>query len=757
MSFFKKIRFLKLLPFWIMIGALFLPGPAPTPVQAATVEYDLYLDYQEVNFTGRPVKAMTVNGNIPGPTLEMTEGDLVKVRVHNRMPVETSIHWHGILLPNKEDGVPYLTTPPIKPGRTREFSFPVIQSGTYWYHSHTSLQEQLGVYGSIVIHPGHKHLEGPREYVLVFSDWTDENPDEVLRTLKRGSEYYSLKKGAMQSLAGAIEADALTDVWNRALQRMPPMDISDVGYDLFLVNGRPETELEAAPGETVRLRIVNASASTYFYLQFAGGPLKIVAADGPDVQPADEDRLLIAIAETYDVLVTLPHGERSWEFRATAQDGSGSASAFLGRGRRVPAPDVPRPDLYRMHSGHGDMAMDMSGGHEREAKPQSGADMPAMTPPPPSPAHDHDEAPHQGQAGPSHDSMEQPMAAMPETPSAHTGHEAASTPAGTDHPAPAAPSSPRPMPPYPRLRSVKPTSLPADWPTREIHLTLTGDMERYVWSFNNRVLSEADNILIRRGENVRLFLENTTMMHHPIHLHGHFFRVLNGQGDHAPLKHTVDVPPMGRQVIEFAGREDKDWFFHCHILYHMKAGMARVFEYEGSTIDPEIQAARKDPANPMGEDPFFFWADAAVLSQMSLGRLTAANTRHIITGSWEADWEDRYDAELVYEYYHDRFFRPFVGGKFTDEDERGLAGVWYLLPLNFESRAYIDTEGDVTFELENDLQLTNRLNLFGQGEYRTDGEWEGKAGLEFSLTKHLSLLGLWHSDYGPGAGLEIHF
>jgi len=668
---------------------------------AANREYDLVIEFKDVNFTGKAVKAMTINGNIPGPTLFMTEGDYVKIRVHNRMPVETSIHWHGILLPNIQDGVPYLTTPPIKAGKTHTFEFPVIQSGTYWYHSHTGLQEQRGVYGSIVIYAKKERIQTDREYVLVFSDWTDENPDEVLRTLKRGSDYYSLKKGAVQSLSGAVRAKALPEMFQREWIRMPPMDISDVAQDRFLANGKTETLLDANPGETVRLRIINAAASSYFYLQYAGGAMQVVSADGLDVQPVSLNRFLMAIAETYDVLVKVPH-KGAFELRATAQDGSGYASAYIGGGKRVNAQDVPKPNLYKMHGG-----MTMADETHPDKNAMSGQKM--------------------NTAG--HKAMQM-----------ETGKQ------GT------------PLPPYKKLRSIKPTTLPNGLPWHTITLNLTGDMERYVWSFNNKILTEADLITIRRGQNVRIIFENETMMHHPMHFHGHFFRILNGQGDHAPLKHTVDVPPLGKQIIEFYGSEDKDWFLHCHILYHMKAGMARVVHYEGSDIDAGVAAARKEPTNFLNQDHWYAWGEASFLSQMTDGSVVFSNTRNILSGAWEYGWEEEeYEIVLTYDYYFNRFFTAFGGMDIIDEDSRGILGIRYLLPLNVESALWVDSEGELRIILEKDLQLTDRLSAFGDVEYDTESEWEWVLGLEWTLNKQFSLVGKYHSEFGLGGGVSIRF
>jgi FtsP/CotA-like multicopper oxidase with cupredoxin domain len=268
---------------------------------AAVREYTLTIAYQTVNLTGQDVRAMTINGSLPGPTLRFRLGDTARIHVLNEMDEETSIHWHGILLPNLQDGVPYLTTPPIMPGTTYTYEFPIRHSGTYWYHSHTGLQEQRGVFGSIVIEPDVPDIKTDLDYVVMLSDWTDENPDEVLRTLKSGNDYYSLKKGSMQSVFGAVKAAALRDILKRSWMRMPPMDISDsdIAYDRFLVNGKPVAEIEARPGQSIRLRIINGSASTYFYIEFAGDTMRVVSADGVNIAPVNLRRLLIGVAETY--------------------------------------------------------------------------------------------------------------------------------------------------------------------------------------------------------------------------------------------------------------------------------------------------------------------------------------------------------------------------------------------------------------------------------------------------------------------------
>jgi CopA family copper-resistance protein len=728
---------LKKLPGWLrywLVGVACLSIPIGTG-QAGMVEYDLVIETKEVNFTGRPVQALTINGRIPGPTLTLTEGDRVRIRVHNRLNTETSMHWHGILLPNREDGVPYLTTPPILAGKTHVFEFPVVQSGTYWYHSHTGLQEQRGVYGSLVIHP----REGPepvdRDYVLVLSDWIDEDPAEVMRLLKRGSGYFSWKKGTVPTLSGAMRAGAAGEVLRQWWDRMPPMDISDVGYDRFLINGQVESYLEARPGETVRLRVINAAASTYFYLQSGGGPLQIIAADGPEVEPVAIDRLLLAVAETYDVLVRMPNHPAALEIRSTAQDGSGRASVFLGRGPKSQPLDIPKPDLYRMHglTGHGN-----HGGGE-------GA--PPAIQIPDSEKHGQGTGSPQGHAG--HDVRPGPDEAV---------HPPAAPAPTHQHPETApeirVPGEERPPAPYSRLRSKSRTVLDPARPGRRISLRATGDMERYVWTFNDRTLKESDLILIRKGENVRIDFVNETMMHHPIHLHGHFFRVLNEQGDHAPLKHTFDLPPLARQSIEFKADEEKDWLLHCHILYHMEAGMHQIVHYQGSVVDPELAETRTWKSNHLQHDPWYAWADISLLSQMSEGKVTAANTRNTLAFHWKNGWEkEDYEGEAVYSRYFNRSFSVFGGGYFTPEKTVGIAGIDTLLPLLLEGRAWVNHRGDVRLSLERGLQLTDRLRLMGEVRYDTLEAWEWSAGARWRLSRRFFLEGRYHSEYGAGVGL----
>ncbi|MBU0480295.1 MAG: multicopper oxidase domain-containing protein [Proteobacteria bacterium] len=790
----------------LSLTAVLLAVAAALPGNAATVEYDLAIVEQEINFTGHPEMGMTLNGGIPGPTLRFTEGDLARIRVSNRMGVDSSIHWHGLLVPPGMDGVPLISFPPIRPGATFTYEFPIRQSGTYWYHSHTNLQEQRGVYGAIVIEPlsANDTEKVDQDHVVLLSDWTDEDPRAVLKTLKRGSDWYALQKGSGQSILGAARMGMAGAYFSRELQRMPPMDIADIAYDRFLANGKPESHLKASPGELVRLRIIDGSATTYFHLEFAGGVMRIVAADGQNVHPVEEKRFLIGVAETYDVLIKVP-SSGSYEFRATAHDGSGYARVWIGEGEKHPAGDVPVPNLYHAMGGlslkkifaltpagamgmedrkvgrgmfdrpgmAGMTTMTMDSGHEMGAMKQAGgqhemvgnnetAHSPAMA------EMGMEMVPKAASKTEHPMTMEHSGASMVIAPADRSGKKFARDFSflGTDVSSRANLAmdgmADRPWPPYHKLNAITNTALPRGEPVREIRLTLDGDMERYVWFLNNKPLSETDHLLIKEDEVVRLIMINRTMMHHPMHLHGHFFRVLNGQGDHAPLKHTVDVAPMSTTVIEFDANEKGDWFFHCHLLYHMKSGMARLVHYDDFTIDPDLAAIRPG----LYRDSWYFQGRAGLFSNMADTALVLSNTRNLISTEWEVGWQEVDDNEwegtLKWGYYVNRFFTPFVGGIVEGEnrksnDERGFVGFHYLLPLNIEANCWLDDEKETRISIEKSFELTPRLSITGETRYDSAERWEGGVEISYLVNREVSLAARWHTDYAFGGGLEIRF
>ncbi len=697
------------------------------------VEYDLYVTDTMVNFTGKHRHAIAINGQIPAPILEFTEGDTAIVRVHNGMKMETSIHWHGLLLPNKEDGVPYLTTVPIEPGETHVFTFPLIQSGTYWYHSHTMLQEQSGLYGSIVIHPA---LEEPKlkEYVLLLSDWTDENPHQVLRYLKRGGEWYAIKKGALQSYGEAIAAGYFKDKLKQEWQRMPAMDVSDVYYNKFLMNGQEKNYFkDAKPGEIIRLRIINGSASSYFTLQYGMSYMRLIAADGINITPISVNKLEIAVAETYDVLITVPENGAA-ELRATSWDVIGFSSAYFGNGTVMNAPEIPKLNYFKMMREMGSMNMSgmNMGGMDMKNMDMNTKDM-KMQP----------------------DAMPKKMG-MDNMSNMDMGNMP-----GMDMAMPGEFN-------YNMLRSLHSTTLDSTLKPREVKLTLTGNMLRYVWSFDFKTLSVADKILIRKGERVRFVLTNNTMMRHPLHLHGHFFRFINAQGDYSPMKHTFDIKPMETITIEFEANEEQDWFFHCHILYHMMSGMARIVSYDSSEQNEFAKTGYKKLKK---EDNILYpWYDLSVHSQGAWFSGNISNNKTALEFEGRVNWKGNFETETHLLRYLDKkqYLAFYVGydyrknktlplfNKPNSKDNRHVfdAGFYYLLPMLIRSEWRIDNTGRLRLQLERrDLPLSN--NFFFDFRVNTDKEYT--VGFRYMVAKSFSISTNYDSDYKWGAGLTWHY
>jgi FtsP/CotA-like multicopper oxidase with cupredoxin domain len=712
----------------LMMGLLALLASAGAVCQH-TVVYHLDITDTTVNYTGRHRHAIAVNGLLPGPTLEFTEGDTAVVYIHNEMMMATSVHWHGLIVPNRYDGVAYLTSPPIGPMQTYVAKFPIVQSGTYWYHSHMMLQEQIGLYGAIVIHPRGWHAQSEdagrrpvKEYTVLLSDWTDERPEEVQRSLHYATDWYAIRKGSTQDYGQAIRHGYLRAKLTNEWKRMLPMDVSDVAYDRYLVNGHGEDSLPAVhAGDTVRLRIINGSSSTYFWLRYSGGKMMVAASDGEDVEPVPVDRMIVGVSETYDVLVTLP-ADGSYELQATAEDRTGHVSAWLGTGERHALQLLPPLNYFegmkmmngmmKMNGGMKDMGMAMSNQvmdmnsvmyRERGMVTDSGAGLVTLN--------------------------------------------------------------------YAMLRSPVSTRLP-DVPVQELHFNLTGNMSRYVWSVNNKVVSEADRILIRHGTNVRIILYNGTMMRHPMHLHGHFFRVLNGQGDYAPLKNVVDILPMETDTLEFAATEGGDWFFHCHILYHMMSGMGRIFHYEGSPADSG-QDLRKVYADDREIRPM---ARVGLESNGSDGEAMLANTRYRFQTEWRLGTDDvkGYESESHFGRYLGRmqYWLPYVGWDFryrrSNENEKNLfgqpdtknhrnvicAGVQYTLPLLFTLDGRVDMKGNLRLQLgREDIAVTSRLRF--SLVVNTDKEY--MAGFRYILTKYFGLSTHYDSDMGFGAGVTLNY
>ncbi len=676
-------------------------------VLAEAVRYELRIANQKVNITGKEVDfAITVNGSIPAPTLEFTEGDDAEIKVINELSNdEASIHWHGILLPPEEDGVPYVATPPIFPGNSRTFKFKVRQHGTYWYHSHTSVQEQKGVYGAFIIYPKKQIIKTDKDAVVVLSDWSDENADQILKNLRKDGDYYQYKKKSVRSIFGAIQAGQFKTYLKNEWSRMGGMDISDVAYDAFLINGKAESQLLAAQqGEKVRLRIINAGASSYFFLTLGNQPLNVISADGIDIEPINVKELLIGSAETYDIVFTVPSGNKNYELRATAQDVTGFASTWIGMGEKVSAPTKPEVNLYASmsHQGMSNMGMDHS---KMDAKPMD------------------------------HSKMDMEQSKNPGT------TEQIIETLSVDN-----------------IKSKESTLLPENKKIAELKLVLGGDMERYVWHINGKAIHEERDILINEGDIVRFTFVNETMMHHPMHLHGHFFRVLNKYGDFSPLKHTVDVPPMETRTIEFYADEPGQWMLHCHNLYHLKTGMARVVKY--ISFKPSADVLKYEKSDPHLMDHWYTSGLIQAATNFGEGRLRLSQTWNEIDARIETRKDDKWkpEGDLFFRRWISNYFNLVAGGTAVDKDYRGVVGLGYRLPLLFETNLLVDHKGKLRLDVGKRFQWTTIF--FSEVEFILRQDSQFKSDYAISLmygTNWTWAAGLKYTGESLGAGFQYRF
>ncbi|WP_186038939.1 copper resistance system multicopper oxidase [Burkholderia gladioli] len=573
------------------------------PRVLAGSEFDLAIARSSVEIGGRSRRATTVNGTLPGPVLRWREGDTVTLRVANRMDEASSIHWHGIVLPSNMDGVPGLSFDGIAPGSSYTYRFKVRQHGTYWYHSHSSLQEQTGVYGPLIIDPAQPEARRcERDYVVMLSDWSDEDPRRIKSRLKKQSNYYNFHQRTLVDLF----RDARRDGWRATLadrrmwsaMRMSPTDLSDVGgYTYtYLVNGAaPDDNWTGLfnPGERVRLRFINASAMSYFDVRIPGLRMTVVAADGQDVEPVAVDEFRIAVAETYDVVVE-PGSSEAYTIFAQSMDRSGYARATLARreGLAAPVPALdPRPLLTMADMGmdHGAMAgmssdamqgMDHGAMAGMSSDAMQGMDHGAMAGMSPGAMQGMD---HGAMAAMSPDAMQgmdhSAMAGMIQHPATERGNplvdaQAMAPTARLDDPGVGLRDNGRRVLTYADLRSIFPDP-DGRSPMRSIELHLTGHMEKFAWSFNGLKFSDAGPIRLRYGERVRLVLANDTMMAHPIHLHGMWSDLEDEAGRFQVRKHTIDMPPGTRRSYRVTADALGRWAYHCHLLFHMETGMFR--------------------------------------------------------------------------------------------------------------------------------------------------------------------------------------
>jgi CopA family copper-resistance protein len=531
------------------------------PAVLSGTDFDLTIGNTPMNFTGRLRPTTSVNGSVPAPTLRWREGSTVTIRVHNTLPTSTSIHWHGMLLPFQMDGVPGISFPGIGPGETFTYRFAVRQSGTYWYHSHTRFQEQTGLYGAIVIEPaGGEPIKVDRDHVVLLSDWTDENPESIYTALKQMSNFYNYQLPTAQDFArdlnsmgvrGALEKRRM---WNQ--MRMNPTDLGDVSGSTYtyLANGASPTANWtgiAKAGERVRLRLINGSSSTFFDVRIPGLKMTVVSADGQAVDPVTVEEVRMGSAETYDVIVA-PQDDRAYTLFAQSMDRSGYARATLapraGMEGEIPPLD-PKSWLTMTDMGMGQamdmpMDMDMSKGAPMEhmamgdmkGNPMSMKDMKSRDP-----AVD--------------------MRVM------HPDRD-------LNDPGPRLRGNGRRVLTYADLHTIG-GAIDTRGATRELQLRLTGSMQRFIWGFDGKKYSESPRLHFDHGERLRIVLSNDTMMAHPIHLHGMFGELEAANGDVLVRKHTFSVQP-GKQLSYLVTADNPgQWAYHCHLLYHMEAGMFR--------------------------------------------------------------------------------------------------------------------------------------------------------------------------------------
>lgn len=702
--------------------------------------YELVVKDTIVTYAGKPKHAIAVNGQIPMPTLYFTEDDTAEIVVHNQLKESTSLHWHGLILPNKEDGVPYLTQMPIQSKSTHTYRFPIKQHGTHWYHSHSGLQEQIGMYGSMILTKKdtdknyRNEIENLPSFPIILSEWTNLDPNNIHRMLHNANDWFAIKKGATQSYAEAIKSGYFKTKIINEWKRMLAMDVSDIYYDKVFINGGKKIDLSKfKKGDKVRLQISNAGASSYFWLNYSGGKITVVANDGNDVEPFEVDRLIIAVAETYDIVITIPDENKSFEILATTEDRTQSASFIIGNGELVIQPNLPKlsyfdgmkmmNNMMKMNGDLDDMGMEMS---------LNQMDMNTVM------------------------YQELKKNEKGEKPNIQTLN-------------------------YSMLKSSTNTTFPDTLKLREFKFVLTGNMNRYVWSLDNKVLSETDEITIKKGEKIRMIIYNNSMMRHPMHLHGHDFRVLNGKGEFSPLKNTIDIMPMETDTLEFEANQSGDWIFHCHILFHMMAGMGRVFSYENSPTNPLITNPKYALRKLKSEDQkFHFMLENDFATNGNDGMASYQNTRWSIGSEWRLGYDNAmgYEVETHLGRYIGKmqWFMPFIGfdcrkrkhegqlnyqeynlfNQRDTKDNRTILslGFNYRLPMLVLLQAEIFGNGNIRFQLErDDIPVSKRI----RAGFMVNTDKEYMADISYILNRFLRGRVHYDSDMGIGFGLLLHY
>ncbi len=616
------------------------------------------------------------------------------------------------------------------------------------------------MYGSLIISKKNndaqfrKGIDDLSTIPVILSEWTDYKPKTVQRMLGNASDWFALKKGTTQSYSEAIRQGHFKTKLANEWKRMLAMDVSDVYYDAFLINGKKESQLsQFKAGDKVRLKVSNAGASTYFWLTYAGGKITVVANDGNDVEPVEVDRLIIAVSETYDIIVTIPEKNTAYELLATSEDRTGSASIYIGDGIKQLTSPLPKlkyfegmqmmNDMMKMNGEMEDMGMNMS---------LQQMDMNAVMYPEISGDATANTAPKMEMAqGQSHSTN-------------HDNHQSIASEIVTLN--------------YGMLKAPNVTSLPSDATIREMRFELTGNMNRYVWSMDNKVFSEVDKILVKKGEVLRITLYNNSMMRHPMHLHGFDFRVINENGTHSPLKNVLDIMPMETNVIEFAANTDGDWFFHCHILYHMMSGMNRVFSV-GDYANPLLPNKEKSYKMLQHESNMkHIMLESDFATNGIDGEAMIQNTRWALSTEWRIGYNSMhgYEVETHLGRYIGKmqWLMPFIGFDYRyrkmgiDEQEKNIfnqgnekdsrrafsLGFIYTLPLlvNFQAEVYHD--GIVRLGLmREDIPISKRIRAGFM--VNTDKEYMGE--LKYIVNRNIGIRTHYDSDMGFGVGLSLNY
>jgi FtsP/CotA-like multicopper oxidase with cupredoxin domain len=600
---------------------------------------------------------------------------------------------------------------------------------------------------------------------LILSEWTDVNPNNVHRMLHNATDWFAIQKGTTQSYGEAIKQGYLKTKISNEWKRMNAMDVSDVYYNYFLINGKNESQLsQFKAGDKVRLRISNGGASTYFWLTYAVGKMTVVANDGNDVEPVEVDRLIVAVSETYDIVVTIPDN-KAYGFLATSEDRTKSAIIYFGNGEKQAATPLPKlkyfegmqmmNDMMKMNGHLDDMGMRMS----LNQMDMNVVMYPEITGAIPEKTAKHDMS-----------KMDMPMKDTPTNEDKYNANALSDIVTLN----------------YAMLKSPTQTTLPKDAKVKELRFELSGNMNRYVWSMDNKVVSETDKILIKKGDNIRIVIYNGSMMRHPMHLHGHDFRLLNGKGDFAPLKNTVDIMPMETDTLEFNANVEGDWFFHCHILYHMMSGMGRVFTYENQAPNPLIPNSKLAKRQLFADDRrFHFMTSVGLESNGSDGEAMFSNTRWKMSTLWHLGLHDYhgYESETMFGRYFGKmqWLYAYVGfdyhfkktnpledknifgsddynmfGQKSNKNNRktGVVGVTYTLPMLVLADARLDGDGKLRFQLgREDIPIAKRLRM----SFMVNTDKEYMLGGRYIFTKNLSLSGHYDSDMGVGVGLIVNY